>query len=135
MLAKKRGLCPFFAENACFASDRMEFCLTKMVQRITVSCALESQSDPMVFSLRRIPPSRKDALHLKAVCSNPRQKREKFVALLQHTRLNELHLAQFWQRAYGRATNLRDCTIRKAEALSPRTVSPGESIRSISNGP
>jgi hypothetical protein len=38
---------------------------------------------------------RQDALHLKAVCSNPRHKREEFVAILQKLWLNESRLAPF----------------------------------------
>jgi len=110
--------------------------LTKMLQRITVADAPKPRDDPIALRFRPILPKSPGALRfLKAVCSNPRQKREKSVTLPQHIRLEKLHQAPCRYRAYGRATRSRDCTGRKAAALPPRPVSPGESIRSISNGP
>jgi hypothetical protein len=72
--------------------------------------------------------------NLKAVCSNPRHKREKFVPVYQIPWLNESRLAPVETASTGARQTGVTAQKREASALLLRTISQGESIRSISNG-
>jgi hypothetical protein len=93
MLAKTREIVPNCAEKCSISKGSDEFDLTKMMQRSNVQ--LPSNLEGHRLDARRIMLHSDQARfdNSKAVCSNPRHKRENFAVTLQNLWLNELRLA------------------------------------------